>query len=235
LMVGVDVDHVLAESSESNNVSVVARVTPPLPDLTITNITQDTRDVNFTVTVQNNGPGTAIAGNLDVLGYYTASTDTTVFPPSGEVACIASIPTGTTLAPSAMLTVNVESCSGPVNSADNELMVGVNLSGQQRILEGSLTNNVAVVPLAPPILGSNTVSCSVSQGTTITWQSGTTGISYTFFQADATTMTGQGTITPPDNGPGSTTFQQPSTSAFVQVTWFSGTVGAKTPLMPCTA
>jgi hypothetical protein len=48
-------------------------------------------------------------------------------------------------------------------------------------------------------------------------------------------MTGQGTITPPDNGPGSTTFQQPSTSAFVQVTWFSGTVGAKTPLMPCTA
>lgn len=150
LMVGVDVDHALAESNENNNVSVVPRLTPPLPDLTITAVTQDPSSFNFTVTVKNIGTGTGTVGNMPVLGYYTASTDTTTFPPTGEPAGVASIPPSTTLAPGDSVNVTITNATGPVNGANNQLMVGVNLHTDTPILESDVTNNVFVVAYVPP-------------------------------------------------------------------------------------
>jgi hypothetical protein len=51
----------------------------------------------------------------------------------------------------------------------------------------------------------DTATCSLSAGTTFTWIAGTTVIDYWFYQADGTTETGNGYVTPTGNGPGSYT------------------------------
>ena len=135
---------------------------PPRPDLTITGIsfTFPAGDPpwSYTATVKNIGSGTATVANVLVQGYYTASTDTTTFPPLGGVpllpgddpACGTIMqPFATTLAPGSSVDVVVGCGAGPALSADNQLMVGVNLDDPNAIPESSSINNVAVVPLPP--------------------------------------------------------------------------------------
>jgi hypothetical protein len=155
LMVGVDVDNVLAESNENNNVSVVPRITVPPPDLTITNISftpLTNLPWSYTVTVKNIGSGPANVSQVAVQGAYTASTDTSTFPPSGQFdwACSTIMqPFATTLAAGASVDVQVGCANGPPVATETQLMVGVNVGNQQVIQESDLTNNVAVVPVPP--------------------------------------------------------------------------------------
>jgi hypothetical protein len=144
--------------TQSNTVTC----TPLRPDLTITNISfafpSGDPAWSYTATVTNIGVGTANVGNVLVQGYYTASTDTSVFPPLGGVpllpgddpACGTIMQSfATTLAPGASADVVVGCGSGPTLSADNQLMVGVNLDDPNAIPESNVNNNVAVVPLPP--------------------------------------------------------------------------------------
>jgi CARDB len=129
------------------------------PDLTITNISLtatngDPVPWSYTVTVKNIGTGTANVTNVVVQGYYTGSTDTSVFPPpggasqvaGGDAACGTIMdPFATTLAPGASVDVIVGCGSGPTVSADTNLMVGVDVNNI--VAESNENNNVAVVSL----------------------------------------------------------------------------------------
>jgi len=127
------------------------------PDLTISNLTWTAPAGDpawsYTVTVQNIGTGTANVNNAAVQGYYTSSTDTTVFPPpggasqtaGGDPACGSALTTS--LAPGASIDVVVTCSSGPTASTDTNLMVGVDVTNV--LAESNETNNVAVVAIPP--------------------------------------------------------------------------------------
>jgi hypothetical protein len=119
------------------------------PDLTITNIsfTFPAGDPpnSYTVTVQNIGNATANVANAVVQGYYTNSTDTTVFPPTdGGPACGTIMqPFASTLAPGASVDVVVGCAAAPTGQTD--LMVGVDVNNV--VAESNENNNVAVTAL----------------------------------------------------------------------------------------
>jgi subtilase family serine protease len=128
------------------------------PDLTITNIafTFPAGDPpnSYTVTVQNIGSATADVSNSVVQGYYTSSTDTTMFPPpggpsqttGGDAACGTIMqPFATTLAPGASVDVVVGCSAAPNDSRDTNLMVIVDENNI--VAESNENNNVAVVAL----------------------------------------------------------------------------------------
>ena len=130
------------------------------PDLTITNISRTVpagypTPWSYTVSVQNIGNATADVTNAVVQGYWTSSTDTTVYPPpggpssspGGDPACGTIMqPFATSLAPGASVDV-VVGCggNGPTASTDTNLMVGVDVTNI--IAESHENNNVAVIPL----------------------------------------------------------------------------------------
>jgi hypothetical protein len=135
----------------AKTVSNTVTCTPVGPDLTITNISPPDSS-GYTVTVQNIGNDTADVTNAAVQGYYTPSTDTTIFPPpggpssiaGGDPACGATM--NGSLAPGASVDVVVSCSLVPTASADTNLMVGVDVSNS--VAETNENNNVAVIALA---------------------------------------------------------------------------------------
>jgi hypothetical protein len=134
--------------------------TPIAPDLTITGISRTVPSGyptpwSYAVTVKNIGTVTADVTNAVVQGYWTSSTDTSIFPPpggspsipGGDPACGTIMqPFATSLAPGASVDV-VVGCggTGPTASADTNLMVGVDVTNI--VAESNESNNVAVIPL----------------------------------------------------------------------------------------
>lgn len=88
---------------------------------------------------------------------------------------------------------------------------------------------------APKPKGTNTVTCSISAGTTFTWVAGTTEITYVFRRSD-NSITEQGSYFPSKaHQAGSTTITTASDAATVQATFFVKSTGGETPAFPCTA
>lgn len=81
----------------------------------------------------------------------------------------------------------------------------------------------------------DSMTCSLSAGTTFTWISGTTVIDYEFDRAD-NTATAIGTIVPSGNGPGSDTITTPSDAVILKAI-FGNRRGPAAKLAPvsCTA
>ena len=75
--------------------------------------------------------------------------------------------------------------------------------------------SVILAPAGAAAMAIDTVTCSLSAGTTFTWIKGTTEIQYEFDRAD-TTPTAEGIITPAHNGPGSDTITTPSDAVVVK-------------------
>ena len=78
------------------------------------------------------------------------------------------------------------------------------------------------------------MTCSISAGTTFTWEAGTTEITYVLRRSD-NTVTEQGSYFPSKHQAGSTTITTASDAATVQATFFTKSIGAETPAIPCTA
>jgi hypothetical protein len=81
--------------------------------------------------------------------------------------------------------------------------------------------------------GTDTVTCSLSQGTNFTWQSGTTLITYVFARSDSS-VTAQGSITVHGNKAGSTNISTPGDAATVQATFFKKSIGGRQQPVICT-
>ena len=62
----------------------------------------------------------------------------------------------------------------------------------------------------------DSITCSISSGTTFTWASGTTSINYDWVASDGS-QTGNGLITP--NGPGASNVSTPANSVTLNATY----------------
>jgi trimeric autotransporter adhesin len=147
LVVKVDSGGIVAESDETNNIGSFA-----FPDLTVQNIAFTGTANNYTVTVKNQGPGTADLSGISVQGYYSA--DSTTWPTS-DSACGNSFNSGTTLAAGATVDITV-SCSLSPSTSDKYLVVKAD-SGEI-LTEADETNNIGSTALPAPDLVVQSIS-----------------------------------------------------------------------------
>jgi hypothetical protein len=127
----------------SKTVSLTGTATSALPDLSVDAIafTPDLQPDSYTVTVKNQGTGSADLTGVFVQGYYDPSAGTW---PGADPACGTSFSSGTTLAAGATTDI-VVSCSLAPGPADAWLNVKVDAT--DALTESDETNNVGSIAL----------------------------------------------------------------------------------------